>query len=81
MDQHYSSRYYETSIDELFTDYARLWLISKVFKEYLANGKTINEFAEEYGCDIVFEKEGGGIQDIKFHNDSNETMFMLKYNT
>jgi len=58
----------------------RLALISKVLKEYLVAGKTKEDFAEEYGCDIIFDEHLDGIIDIKFHNDSNETMFMLKYN-
>jgi len=58
----------------------RLRIISKALKDYLAHGKTTKEFEEEYGCDIVMDKSCVGIKDVKFHNDSNETMFMLKYN-
>jgi len=64
----------------------KLSLLAKVLKEYKANGKTTEQFEEEYGCTVITEEANGktklgfGITGVKFHNDSNETMFMLKYN-
>jgi len=58
----------------------KLWIIGTALRDYVAAGKTKEDFAEEYGCDIIMDPTGSGIQDVKFHNDSNETMFMLKYN-
>ena len=59
----------------------RLRIIGRALKDYIANGKTVEDFAEEYGCDILMDEHNDGITDVKFHNDSNESMFMLKYNT
>lgn len=56
----------------------RLKLLSKVLKEYVAKGKSTKDFEEEFGCKIIMGQVYG-IEDVKFQNDSNETMFMLKY--
>jgi len=80
MDHSYPSMYYEGGLAELYVGRDRLRIIGTALKDYRADGKSIEEFAEEYGCDIIYDDTGDGIQDVKFHNDSNETMFMLKYN-
>ena len=56
-----------------------LMLLAKALKEYQDSGKTTKQFEEEYGCEVVLDEFGYGIANIKFQNDSNETMFMLKY--
>jgi hypothetical protein len=57
----------------------KLLLIRNVLREYIAQGKTIEDFEKEYGCALIYEEISGGINGVRFHNDSNETMFMLKY--
>jgi len=56
-----------------------MMLVSKALKEYLAEGKTSKQFEEEFGCELILDDAGYGIKDVRFHNTSNETMFMLKY--
>ena len=58
----------------------RLIIISKALKNYIANGKTTEQFEEEYGCELILDEAKFGIKDVKFQNSSCETMFMLKYN-
>ena len=58
-----------------------MMLVSKALKDYIASGKTTEQFEEEYGCELILDEAGYGIADIRFHNSSNETLFMLKYNT
>lgn len=79
MDNHQINRYGDIVSDEFVKVHDRLHVISKALKDYVANGKTVEQFEEEYGCKIILDEPSGGIQGVKFHNDSNETMFMLKY--
>ena len=60
-----------------------LMLVSKVLKEYAVAGKFLEDFEKDFGCTITFNEfdEFSGITGVLFHNVSNETMFMLKYNT
>jgi hypothetical protein len=58
-----------------------LAIIARALLEYRESGKTLEDFEMEFGCEIILDKSAYGIADIKFHNDSYETLFMLKYNT
>ena len=60
---------------------AKLMVVQRVLIDYRCQGKTIEDFEKEYGCSLIYEEMSGGIKGVRFHNDSNETMFMLKYNT
>jgi len=54
-------------------------LLAKALRAYTAGGKTTQQFEEEFGCKLIVDNGYYGIQGVKFHKDSNKTMFMLKY--
>jgi len=54
-------------------------LLAKALRAYTEGGKTTKQFEEEFGCKLILDLAHYGIKAIKFHNDSNKTMFMLKY--
>lgn len=58
-----------------------LRIIASAFREYKDAGKTMEDFEEDYGCLLEFDKTHTGIKGISFQNDSCKTAFMLKYNT
>ena len=80
MDRGQISNYHAGGRAELYKSRDRLRIIAKAFKDYIANNKAIEEFEEEYGCNIIYDENSNGIMDVVFHNSRNETMFMLKYN-
>ena len=56
-----------------------LKILAKALKGYVAEGKTVEQFEEDYGCKLLKDEMNYGIKDVKFHNDSYKTAFMLKY--
>jgi len=60
-------------------DREELIVLAKALKSFTADDKTTEDFEKEYGCKLVKDITGYGIKDVVFHNDSNKTMFMLKY--
>ena len=58
---------------------SKLMIVQRVLIDYKCQGKTIDDFEKEYGCSLVYDDIARGIKGVRFHNDSNETMFMLKY--
>jgi len=54
-------------------------LLAKALRAYTEDGKTTKQFEEEFGCKLILDDVHYGIRAVKFHNDSNKTMFMLKY--
>ena len=79
MDQKQINRYGDALNKEFIESDDRLDVVSKALKDYVANGKTIKQFEEEYGCELLYGEHNVGINGVKFQNDSNKTMFMLKY--
>ena len=66
---------------DIVLDRDELKVLAKALKSYVAEGKTTEQFEEDYGCKLIMDNCNYGIQDVKFHNDSSKTAFMLKYNT
>jgi len=69
---------------EFVRDRKLLLLLGKALSEYARAGKTLDSFESDYGCTIIFDEFDevtNGIQGVSFHSDSNQTAFMLKYDT
>jgi len=60
-------------------DREELKVLATALKSYVFDGKTLEQFQEDYGCKLIMDECNYGIKDVKFQNDSSKTAFMLKY--
>lgn len=67
--------YYETASHTKFLEIA-----SNALKRYKMDGKSLEEFEEDYGCKIIYDEISGGISGIKFDDENGgESAFYLTY--
>lgn len=71
---------------EIFEGYLRdtgatefLKIVARALKDYTKDGKTLEDFEEEYDCKITYSDEFGGITGITFSDAGGESMFYLRY--
>ena len=56
-----------------------LKVLASALKTYVSEGKTKEDFEEDYGCKLILDNCSYGITNVKFQNESSKTAYMLKY--